>query len=563
MKRITLLPKAASFFAVVLLAAITLFSKVSAQVIVPPMLPDNFVGHSGYPNSSTIDYSNFFFAPVPQFTAMVTDGGPGGNPVILYTNDLSGPPGWTATIVPAPAGSSADVVVGNDMNVPGDLLIGVLVDMPNCLFGNDAILFVYSQAGPAPYAGAPVLIGTFNLSGSCRVSGPPHIDIFDEYSTLIGFPPTLLPRATIFAATWKDNAQGIMGYCAKLNAPLGGTPTVMNPNTNLSSPDVAGVERLNSAGNFELWELFSYLDQSGSPNKLIYQEWNVSAALVGPATTYDAQNYVVMTPFISGTRIDAIDDYHYNNPAGGLAYFDIVTSVAPVAGGAAIYQYNNLNGPFPPLAWTDITSPVPGVKGNKNVVPQVSAGQGKYYSIVYHSYGIYGQRYLANAIDWGTGRTTTTANAYQVNLNPYGPSGGWPYGICVSGTHNTNMCGQQQLFTGFENNGAQWEKYNASPCPPFAFKQDPGIVAAPNTNTDWLLAPNPASDHVTLTAPAGYKADDGAAYSITDLSGKTLLHGAVNDAQQQIGVSNLPAGMYMLHVQDQKTNMKTIKFVKD
>jgi hypothetical protein len=290
-----------------------------------------------------------------------------------------------------------------------------------------------------------------------------------------------------------------------------------------------------------------------------------------PVQYDNLHNYANMSPLISIARIDAIDDYTQNMPGPSVysltpapvnAIFDIVASTkSSVPPGISVVEYNNMTGVG---TATDITAPVttpaPGLTHQKNIVPVVACGPGSFYSIAYFSAGNY-ENYFATAIDWYTGTPFTDPNAYQVPTHPWAPSPGFPFGIALSGTCNTDLSGTQNLFAGWENAGSVWEKYTI-PVAPYGFRHAATSVPTVVTTDEWQLYPNPACEHMTLTVPAGF-VKDGTTFHITDLSGKTVLQQAISGASETINVSSLPSGMYLLNIYADGMNTKTIKFVKE
>lgn len=347
--------------------------------------------------------------PSRQLTVVVSDGGPGGPPPMIFVNDGVPGPGspWFPAPLPIPPGSSPDVTIGNDQLMPGNYIAAVVALMPSST-GGDVFLFLHHvvNVGTGGLAITPPY-AIFNLSGTGTVTGAPHIDIVARYST--PYPGAGgLPFSNTFAVTWKD-VTGIMGYYASLNAPFPGTTMVINPNPNMSSPDVAAVERFNaSIPGFEDRGLFSYIDATVSPNIMYYTEWRMSP--LGPVTVptvYDnTLNYIgIFSPSISTQRIDAIDDWTQIMP--GVATFDIVAS-AQTAGGAHIVEYNDNTGPG---VATNITAGVIGL-GPKNLLPVVACGPGPFYSVGYVDFP--NQNYYVTSVDWSTGMPTTDPNAYQI-----------------------------------------------------------------------------------------------------------------------------------------------------
>lgn len=529
-----------------------------AQITVPASNPDLFVTNIfndyGFPNSYTIDYSPNCMASMPcsstnkQLTAIVADDGATAK---LYVNDQTNAMPSPSVILPFPGGCAPDVVIGNDFTNPGNYIAAVtLVNAGNVW------VFYYSISGVGLGGTALTITGpvnAINVSSTGTAVPPAHIDIACESST----PFLGLPQADKYTVTWQDN--GIWGYANTLNFPGAGTTVVVDPNPNLSNPDVAYVER---AGGLRVAE-FGYADLTGAPNKLFYKEWQVIPfAAPGAPILYD-NTKLYLNPFpgmVSVLRIDGCDNRALNTPGGPNAYFCMVAS-AP-APGSSVWVYSDKTGPFAPFNMTaPVTAPGPGITNATNEIPCVTSGPGRFFSVGFFSNpasssGGAQQMYYATAINWATGKASTNPNAYAIMQQSYDPM--YNPGLCLSATCNQNNIGVQDLFAGFDNYAFLLYKYSL-PIAPYAFKNASVAEAASNA---WQLSPVPATNTLTLTAPTGFNTNKGAAYEIADMSGKTVLSSTINETAKQISISNLPAGSYMLNVLGDK-EVKTIKFVKE
>ena len=549
------------------LLGIAAFTPAMAQMIVPASGPNEWqatiFNDYGFPNSYTIDYTPFCSSSAcagtrKQLTAMVSDDG---TTARLMVDDQTMPPNtpWPKVVLASGGNSAPDVVIGNDFSNPGWYIAGV-----TAVSGGYVTLTLYSIQNVGVGGGTLSIVGptaTYTVSTAAPNAVPPaHIDIAASTAN----PYMGYANANQLVITWRDVANGIMAYSSQLNG-AGGIINIINNNTNLSNPDVAYVER-NAAG-LKVAE-FSYFDLTSATNqKLFYSEWQTVPYVVpGPATLYD-NTKTYYNPFpgrVSVGRIDGIDNYNLNNAGSGNATFCIAAAAA-VTTGQAIFEYNSITGPFVATNMTSpVTVPANGLFKNTNEIPCVTSGPGNYYTVGFYSNppsssGGAKQMYYAMAVDWNTGLLTTTNNAYEIMSGSYDPM--YLPGICVSGTCNTNAMGVQDLFAGFDNYAFLWYKYSIPV--PYAFKHasEATIVAA--TTSEWQIFPNPASDNVTLIAPDGFNTKTSASYNITDMSGKTLQTNAVNATSQQIDISKVPAGTYMLNIQADAKAVKTIKFVKE
>jgi hypothetical protein len=534
--------RAAALAVVLSFNAIT---KLSAQGIVPATKPDVGIGNFGYTNVATIEYGGIGH---PQLTAIVQDEGPGGVGPVLFVNDQTTPWAPSATL-PAPAGSAPDVIVGNNTLVPGDYWVAVVATV-----GSQVRLFTYDISNVGTGGLTVTLINSTTLS--TNATGAAHIDAVAKYST----PYSGLPLVDEFAVIWKDNSMGIVAYHGNLNSSGGASTQVLNPSTHMSFPDVAAVERYNQAtGTYESFALASYIDHFGSPDKLYYQEWHISAAPSTPIL-YDNANIYNLT-YASGVtpiRIDAIDDASSNRPGGGNANF-VITGAVTAHAGKAIVEYNDKTGP---LVANDITSPVTGISGRTNILPVVACGPGKFYTVGYFTSG---QNYYATSIDWLTGQPTSDPNAYEIPKNafvPMGPATGpWYYGMGLAATCNNDVPGAQNLVSSFENGGVLYVK-STNAAAPYGFKHNAGQAPTAASNTEWVVAPNPANDFVVLAAPSGFNPGEHTTYRLQDITGRVVATGAIKNTSETIALGDLTLGMYFLNVYNDKSIVKTIKVVK-
>ena len=543
----------------------------SAQTIVPASFFETAVtplNTIGYPNCASIDYTPFNggFGPVnPQLTAVVTGVGPGVSPAMpncqLWVNDQVA--GWTNVFIPGPImpTSATDVIVGNNIMVAGQYLIGLVFNSGGTVWLD---IFSVTGTGSGALAIAPAG-GPFNISGTAMVVGSPHIDIMAEYST--PYPAIGLPRANKFVVTWEQSGQGIWAYSASLNAPFPGVTAPINTNNLAHSPDVAAVERRNPiTGVYEPWALFGYQQQISAIDMVdyyvVYQEWNLSNNAVGISRVYDIK------PLVGGelVRIDAIDDYNYNNPGHDVypaaapattAYFCIVATANTNGGNfpSAILEYNNLTGPWNP---TDISSP-PGLAGQYNLSPVVACGPGPNYTVAYNSrlFAPGYAPYFATAINWMTGVQNPLGDAYAIPKLPYVLS---PIvdGIAIASTCNKDAAGAQAVFPCWQNKSQIWGKYTNNVI--YTFKNDPVLGVADLSSKDYAVMPNPASDYIFLDGPE--HTSNQYRYQITDITGRAVLQAAIPNGKERVDIRDLANGVYILNIYSNDQNINTFRLVK-
>ncbi len=73
--------------------------------------------------------------------------------------------------------------------------------------------------------------------------------------------------------------------------------------------------------------------------------------------------------------------------------------------------------------------------------------------------------------------------------------------------------------------------------------------------------PNPTTDIIVLALTNVELTD--LSYVLYDINGRTIANALVNQAQTQIGMQNLAAGMYLLKVYQNNAELKTFKIIKN
>jgi hypothetical protein len=76
----------------------------------------------------------------------------------------------------------------------------------------------------------------------------------------------------------------------------------------------------------------------------------------------------------------------------------------------------------------------------------------------------------------------------------------------------------------------------------------------------FTISPNPATDHVVLSAPEGFAMD--LSVELYDLSGRLMKTVPMKGTSFRLDVSDMPAGVYMVKISDAKTVLHIGKVVK-
>lgn len=532
-----------------------------AQTIVAPHNSDVGIAKplkAGYMNNALIDYSpNCPGGPgacgIAQFSAIALDTN---NAVIpgrisfLYIND-----GINPIIQDTIHGERPDIIVGNSTTTPSDYMVGVVYTKPSTCTADagDIYLSVYEYNNIGGTGGPSLVSKNIYLisdgKSTCRAIS--HIDILAQSSNLL---PSGQPLCNQFAITFSDTTKylptgcgyppgtvnpevGINIYWASFTNPGSGT-AVADPYTTNNIPeyfhsDVAAVERKGTSGYYNV-AIYTYVDK----NNVLYQnEWQESTS--SPSSS----PIVLDNNMYSLPRIDGIDNYSFNDPSGSNAYYvvtDMTTAATP-----KVYEYNNIaSGPILISGF-----------GKPDFLPSVTNGLNENYTIGYYTHdGV--DEMLTKEISWATGLPNST-NYYRVNLQSilYTTN---EYFTAINATCNTNLLGsyKQYIFPSWVNKGTLFEKIEPAIT---AFKST-GVNTV-NNETSWKVVPNPATNYVMLFTSLNNVTGYG--YTVSDITGRILLKAALSSNNEQIDISKLTSGMYLLNIKNGTDCVKTMKIIKE
>ena len=466
---------------------------------------------------------------------MVYHGGGGHLRAIVY-DDISTATGYIhlddysggSVVIAIPGGYYPDIVIGDDLGSPGnDYIVGVV-------YGASITRFeTYSVTG----TGSGTLTATMTSSQQISITGSatsryPHIDLYPDINNwIVGF-----PSLHEFVITWSEALTGSPGMdvfatTGDLMSPLALSPyyAITTGGTGMMS-DVAALIDKPSVQPYAYIPFFNT-----STNDLDIAEIDIAAASFTVTTGVD-------NPISSLPRIDAMSLY---DPSFGIEHYQVAYSKYNGTD-YEMWEYNDYSGPL------DLSST--GFSGSNNLGPAVAAGPGPLYFMPDYGndnytvgwYNTATQEFPVQSIDPLTGNISGTFPDYYIaNLNTVTPPA-VASPLAVSTATNNGS----RLLTAWSGNGRVWYKYNSNTA---SYKTN-GIEEMPR-NEQYALYPNPATTELHI---AGAKK---AAYTITDMTGRTLLAGNVDDKNETIDINGLSAGLYVAAIQEGGVTT-LIKFTK-
>ena len=388
-----------------------------------------------------------------------------------------------------------------------------------------------------------------------------HIDGVSDYSSAYYNPPNpdILPTCRYAFVTWDD---GGSIYAAYIDLQSSSTSISAQFICNSGSkPDVAGIQRTVSGTQHNM-ALIAYLNGSQT---LDYVEWDYTASSISSITTIG--NVSGMST-ISSPRIDAIDDYNYNSTSSGNSYYKVAALVYNAATGYnEIRTYDNLSGTS---GWTSsgviswgghhpppynnyapsiaMTSPQPGL---------TNPYSGSNYVVSHFNTAPAGDIVMMEPINYSTYNSLygPPYKYFGVNNTTYTSTGG-VYANSVS--TNCNYVCESTLFAwAYPNSLAGYDILWCISLTPYGFRHGVSNNIPGEINKSWQLYPNPSSNYLTLSPSCAGN------YEITDMIGLSRLNGDITGNLQQINISSLTPGNYILKTIAVNGNYETQMFVKE
>jgi hypothetical protein len=385
--------------------------------------------------------------------------------------------------------------------------------------------------------GSGTLTATLSGSSALPMFGgtsypPPHVDMIPDPSNPINGIPSLHE----YAATWSEYQMFVGFDCYLTHGDVSSIGTFINTYT-VSSGGTGIWSDVACLWDGSTGESYAYVAYINSNNVDLFE---VNLTTMATATT----STINPTWVEKSVRIEAMNLY---DPSTGWQKYEIAYA-GSVSGALEIFSYNDLTG-------NTMLSAALG--GGNNIHPAVSAGpgpkMGSGYGNDYHSVCWYADAtpyYYSMAIDITTGLVSGSyPDYYECNLTPtpfivldayYAP-------VAVSSSSNL---GGKELLTAWNNNNDIYYKYQNDIS---QYKIPTNVNDVVSTN--YQLYPNPATNSITVSGI------NKATYNITDVVGSKILHGEIKSSSNQINISGLAKGMYVITITENGKNSQ-LKFIK-
>ena len=197
--------------------------------------------------------------------------------------------------------------------------------------------------------------------------------------------------------------------------------------------------------------------------------------------------------------------------------------------------------------------------------PTVAIGQPTYYSVMsFLEYSANNDILFMEPIN-STGSTVTVSNKCYWVDNDAGSLTGIDAASCNYANSVSAPANDIQLasiyawaFYDGSNDNVDYKLTNAT----YSFKEAPSGTATINVfEHGWQVFPNPATNELTVNSAAGVNAD--MKYQVMDMAGRTALTGSIQGRSQQIDVSMLAAGTYILKMYKGESDDGHAVFVKN
>lgn len=434
--------------------------------------------------------------------------------------------------------------------IPGALDIDVALgdDMSN--LGTDYIAMVVYNSGIAPMIERFLItgVGSGTLSATSLgasflpwVTGgpsqqPPHIDMYPDPNILT--PIINTPSLHEYAVTWTEFSGGTDAYLTHAdNSGFAFTPpyTISMGNSG-HWPDVACIWDMGAG------QPFAYVPViNGNDINL----WEVNLATGANGYIASGINAGVTTQTV---RIDAMSMY----PGPSQQKYQVAYAEYAAVGNVFrdMISYNDLTGN------TNLSAAGAGLGSGDNIHPAVAGGMGTAWLNGYgnenHTVAWYNTGnpfYYAQAIEAANGNVNPAfPDFYEVNQTP-APGLTLTHFAPIAVSTSNNWSGNE-LLTAWTNNNDVYYKYQGD-----VTQYKPTSVRTLTSNA-YKLYPNPASNMLHVESKGN------AIYTLTDITGRTLLKGQLTSGSNTIAVDQLAKGMYVISVTENSTTT-SLKFAKD
>jgi type IX secretion system substrate protein len=574
-----------------IIACLLLQGKASAQVtlISPSLTARNWVS-----SSSLIDGINTAMIDIdtgdsPNDHGIITlagcayYGSGGANPGGIVVTDLNS--GYSVNVyytALAPMTSTPDIIIGNNISSATPTLDFIM-----------AVAYINNSANvqidyyDIHFTGPGVFTVTYNTNsvvanyGSYLPLRTVHMDVVASRTAppLYNNRPVCDTFVIVFDGAWSGvGTNNVFATFGSLNSysVLASTSNIVSsvwPADNME-PDVAGIQ-IHAGSNVDDGAYITWVDQGRIP--LFWLKWDIiTGSVLGGNYTSVCTGCTYYNP-----RIDANDDYLTNNISTNANYKVGVQYYNPGTGryNVATYDSKSSTAMTASATWIDPTFSY-GISPYNHYAPAVAFGPNtsQQYMVTECNHVISGiptasDFYLMMPIDEGTSSSLapdpTIAGQYDYFLvNQYPPvTNAVPTGYANSVSTPCNNVADTNLVAWTYYNGTNYNidfkttLYAPSATPGYNYRKSPNLTPALSMCGDGVIVyPNPATDHITISNPASNSADE---YNVTNMLGQTVLQGCLIAGVQDIAVSQLADGSYVISLYKQGTEYGNHIFVKN
>lgn len=579
---------------ILLIACLAMFSKVHSQTLSMPTGTDILwlSGAGSLINTAVIDLPGDTSANGPtwkQLAACAYNGGVVVKDLVIGTQvntsyPVSGGPG--TGMVSAP-----DVIIGNNTSSStprADFIMAVTFINNATPAQVEVDFFDIHFTSPTAFTVTYNSSDYMTLPTGFTPLQTAHIDVVADHSVtplygtlavcdrffVVCDAETSAPVYNTFVAYGSLNTYSIFTTTA-VNMSMSPSPT-----TDSWEPDVAGIQR-GPVGGFNDIACVTHISQSNK--HLYYQEWVAGAAVAGTRKLIGTNIGYFTDEVYAHPRIDANDNYNTNNTGFGCQY-RVVCEFTDTTGLQTVYAYPPLPvGPPPVMGGMDVSywidlSTMPGSPYSDPLAapyehhrPSVAwgsrmvGGSAQYMVTEFTKESIYGDEFfMMSPLSMCGGIDPAPGGSYYFLVNSTYPATSSNYGNSVSTP--CNNVGSKSLVA-WTHSGNIYYKTNSYGSPTgYVYKQgqetglqETGLQEAEASTAIAKIYPNPATDLLTINCGTN-KADR---YRMTNMLGQVVDKGSINAAVQDLSISRLPAGSYIISLYGQDGEVSSHLFHKN
>lgn len=467
----------------------------------------------------------------------------------LYIEDVSAGQSTLVTLGTTP-NSTPDVIISNNVNgTVDDYIVTVVYTDGSTVYAE--YFEVTADGSVTGYVGPTTSTKTATYTPPSAPSSV-HIDGVADY-TSTGF--SGYPECRYAGIVWEESGGGIIAEYIDVSAmPTSFSPTLISATGIV--PDIAVSLRDTAVGGTTIQATKAMITYTGNAVlSLRIREWDITYNVVSGEYV---EGVVSVGHTITNPRIDAIDDNSINGAGTGNSYYKIVAQYNGTNN--QIRTYDNTLGNS---GWTSssvinygVSTPPP----YDHFAPTVAvAGSNPDYMVVHFTDdGAGGDIVMMEPIDYtaSTQLASPPNEYYWVSQSPATSANGI-YASSVSSNCN-NVTNNALVVWGLENNTTTYDVWYKITTFPYGFKQDPGNNSMVKSGQPFEPYPNPAKGYIRVDNRVG-----AGQYSITDMTGRAVLHGELPQGENTLDLGGIVPGVYIVKIIAPNGNIQTGMIVKE